>query len=109
MKYHSIHITTIKKAIDIDDCLLIVSHFTGISHTAMLGRTRKREFVEARFLFCALAKELTTSSLRKIGNKVNISHSNVIHAIKSVNEIRELKYRYSAMLAKDINLKTLTI
>lgn len=49
-------------------------------------RTRKREVVEARSLFCVILKQLQPrKTLHQIGEVLNVDHATVIHAIKMYN------------------------
>lgn len=49
-------------------------------------RTRKREVVEARSLFCSILKQLKPNkTLNKIGEELNLDHATVIHSLKMYN------------------------
>lgn len=54
--------------------------------------TRKRDFVQGRFLFMKLAKELNPRvSYSKIGQVLKKNHATVMHGIKTMDDIIKFK------------------
>jgi chromosomal replication initiation ATPase DnaA len=54
-------------------------------------RTRKTDYIYARSLYFKIAREHTAISFNKIGRKVNLNHSTVMHGINKVFPV-VLKY-----------------
>jgi chromosomal replication initiation ATPase DnaA len=58
----------------------------------ILGKSRKREFVQPRFVAMKLAKEYTKDSLVKIGNYFGgRDHTTTIHAIQTINDYIDIR------------------
>jgi chromosomal replication initiator protein len=72
-----------------------VSNKSGISEETLKSKTRIREVAEARQIYFKRASQITKLSLAAIGKFVNRDHATVIHGIKAVNNIRELRQKYS--------------
>ncbi len=71
--------------ITIDGILTAVAESTGISITEIVGDKRSRSIVESRHLAMYLARELTDSSLPKIGERIgNRDHTTVLHAVDKI-------------------------
>jgi chromosomal replication initiator protein len=74
--------------ITIDLILSVVADFTGVSATEITGDKRSRTIVEARHLAMYMARELTDSSLPKIGDRLGgRDHTTVIHAVDKINKL----------------------
>ena len=56
-------------------------------------KTRKRDIVEGRFLYAAIAKKCTNLSLEKIGNHIGKDHATIIHSLKVYNNVLKDKYK----------------
>lgn len=73
--------------------------------------TRKREYVEARFLYFKILKELTNMSLEAIGKQVGRDHSSVLYGIEQFNTwtktYSRLKTDYKAIMNKIINYEAI--
>jgi hypothetical protein len=80
---------------DLEIILQEVSWKSNISIKEITSKSRKREFVEARQIYCKRAKETTSKSLRAIGKLVNVDHATVLYAIKEVNNLKCLSDRYN--------------
>ena len=80
-----------------EEILRIVSEIEDVRMDALSSRTRKRDVVEARQIFCWLCKKHTKASLESIGTFVRRDHSTAIHSVKIVNNLmsvsRELRDR----------------
>lgn len=72
-----------------DSFLLQVSKETGISIQALKSKSRKREIAEARMFFTKLAFENTAFSLEYVGKIVNRDHATVLHARKTIDNLKE--------------------
>jgi chromosomal replication initiator protein len=74
--------------VTIDLILSIVAESTGISITEITGDKRSRQVVEARHLAMYLARELTDSSLPKIGDRIGgRDHTTVLHAVDKITKL----------------------
>jgi hypothetical protein len=62
-----------------------VSRRTGVTIEALIGRTRQREIVDARFVYFRRCRELSKASLAAIGLPVGRDHASVLHGIKEAN------------------------
>jgi chromosomal replication initiator protein len=91
--------------VTIDVILSAVAESTGISVTEITGDKRSRAIVEARHLAMYLARELTDSSLPKIGERIgNRDHTTVLHAVEKIaklmQEDREMYNRLQRLTSK---------
>lgn len=86
-----------------------VSYATGIPVEVLKAKTRKREIVEARQFYFKRAKLYTKSSLALIGSLVNKDHATVMHGIKTVNNIVQVKERYEEIFEGKCPEKSLRI
>lgn len=68
-------------------------------------KTRKREIVEARQFYFKEAKKQTNHSLAKIGAFVGKDHATVIHGIKTVNDVREVREKYEELFEGKIPIR----
>ncbi len=74
--------------ITVDLILSSVADATNISVTEITGDKRTRAVVEARHLAMYLARELTDSSLPKIGERMGgRDHTTVIHAVEKITKL----------------------
>lgn len=76
-----------------------VSKMTGISIEELKSKSRKREVVDARFVYFRRAKEKTKHSLAEIGKIVHRDHTTVQHGIKEANQTREVMRLYKKCFA----------
>jgi len=60
----------------------IVSEMCNVTVDEMLSRTRIREVVDARQLYCFIMREKFGFPLSKIGRSINRDHATAIHSIK---------------------------
>lgn len=83
--------STRKYVTDLKKILEDVSDKTGIAIETLKSDWRKREVVDARFLYYRLAKENTkNNSLTRIGSLVNRDHATVTSGLKQAYSVREL-------------------
>ena len=64
-----------------EEILEIISQECDVLLSDILTRSRKKEVVNARFIFCAVMKRHFTYSLKRIGAIVHRDHTSVIHAL----------------------------
>ena len=65
-----------------EDILEIISNESGIGVHEIVSRSRKKEIVNARFIFCSIMKDYYGCSLVYIGGLVGgRDHTSIIHAI----------------------------
>lgn len=72
----------------------------GVTVEDIMSRTRLREFVDARQLYCYIMREKFGLSLSKIGKTINRDHATAIHSVKThknkcdvMREYRDLTHR----------------
>ncbi len=76
--------------ITIDVILSAVADSTGVSVTEIIGDKRSRPVVESRHVAMYLARELTDSSLPKIGERFgNRDHTTVLHAVEKITKLMQ--------------------
>lgn len=80
--------------ITIDDVLDVVSEYTGVDKSSILGRSRYREVMRARHLFVYLAVEHTGRSVSELGRFCNKDHTTIIHSVKLVSDLIETNNDY---------------
>lgn len=78
----------------LDGILFQVSEKTGIPLSRLKNGDRKREVVDARFVYYRRAKEKTRHSLIEIGKLVHRDHATVLHGIKEAKQTREVDKLY---------------
>jgi chromosomal replication initiator protein len=91
--------------VTIDVILSAVAESTGVSVTEIIGDKRSRPVVDSRHVAMYLARELTDSSLPKIGERFgNRDHSTVIHAVEKITKLmredREMYNRVQRLTTK---------
>lgn len=65
-----------------EDILDIISNESGVGVNEIVSRSRKKEIVNARFIFCSIMKDHYNYSLVYIGELIGgRDHTSVIHAI----------------------------
>ena len=65
-----------------EDVLDIISNESGVGVNEIVSRSRKKEIVNARFIFCSIMKDHYNYSLVYIGELIGgRDHTSVIHAI----------------------------
>ena len=79
----------------LDEILTSVSKKTKVSEDDIKSKSRKREVVEARHIFCYLAKaSYKIFTLNDIGQTVSRDHSTVSSSIQNVQNIPSLNKKY---------------
>ncbi len=71
----------------------IENYINGALDIDIQEPTRKRDIVEGRFLYAAIAKKCTNLSLEKIGKHIGKDHATIIHSLKVYNAVLSKKYK----------------
>lgn len=97
------------KEVSMDYIQKVVCDYFNISAEVLNSSRRQRSIVQARQLVMYFAKEYTKSSLANIGNYCgNRDHATVLHALRTVNNLRETDKQFRAYfndLEKKIKMK----
>lgn len=80
--------------------LMRVCQKTGFSIQEICSKTRKRDIVDARFVYFRRSREKTGASLAVIGELVEKDHASVLHGIKEAQEKREVVTLYNKIYGK---------
>lgn len=60
----------------------------GVTVERIKSKSRRAEYVEARQVYCKLAKQITGAPFANIGAKLNgRDHTTIIHSIRHINDI----------------------
>ena len=85
-----------QSGVTIDDIILKVSSYCGMSPSDLIMRTRKREIVQARQLAMVFGRMLTKKSLSDIGHAIGEKdHTTVLHSAKKVADFLETDKAYA--------------
>jgi chromosomal replication initiator protein len=71
-----------------------VSQCCMITLEQLRSKTRKREIVEARQIYCKLAKKRTKYTLEQIGSAINKDHATVLHSVRTCNNLIETNINF---------------
>ena len=63
---------------------LLADMVTNITQFDIRLKTRRREYVEARYIYYKIAKDTYHYSLSRIGEEVNRDHATVMHGLRNV-------------------------
>jgi hypothetical protein len=73
-----------------------VSYHFDIPMSLLSGKCSKRNVVDARHVYCAVAKDLNPkSTFSAIGDPVRMEHSSVMSAIEQVRRVKEKHEKYN--------------
>lgn len=75
--------------------LIDVCMKTNVGIDQMRSKSRKREIVDARFVYMRRAREKTKASLFAIGKEVKRDHASVLHGISEANETLQVVELYN--------------
>lgn len=82
-----------------DEILEIIAEECCIKVSDIADRTRKREVINGRFIFCGIMKEHFGYSLKKIGEFVGgRDHTTVIHSIEKYHDRYQTEEHYRMMV-----------
>ncbi len=73
---------------DLDNIAKIICDYFRITIEELSGPSQKGTIMQARKIFCAIARRKTRRSLSKIGEFVNRDHCTVLGACRSIDELR---------------------
>ena len=82
-------ITSIKPPITLELIRLLCCLETKINQDAFLGKSRKREIVQARQLYYFFAKNRTNYTLAQIKAITNQHHATVMHGVNTINDLKQ--------------------
>ncbi len=74
---------------------IAIERILGISYTKMIEKTRRREVVEARQIYMTLMRKHTSSTLKEVGDKINLDHATVMHGIRVVKNYLEVDSKFA--------------
>lgn len=70
-----------------EEVMEVIAKECGVSTSDIVGRSRKREKVDARHIFCAILYQKFNYKLTKIGEIVDgRDHTTIIHAVSSYKD-----------------------
>ena len=82
-----------------DEILEIIAEECCIKVSDIANKTRKREVINGRFIFCGIMKEHFGYSLKKIGEFVGgREHTTVIHSIEKYHDRYQTEEHYRMMV-----------
>ena len=82
-----------------DEILEIIAEECCIKVSDIADRTRKREVINGRFIFCGIMKEHFGYSLKKIGEFVGgRDHTTVIHSIEKYHDRYQTEEHYRSLV-----------
>jgi len=93
----------------LSNILADVSTRINISTDAIKSRSRKREIVEARHIYCHRAYRLTKERVEDIGAFIGRDHSTVSTGISNVDNIPSLKAKYKECFGMDSIYKPIEV
>lgn len=67
----------------------VIEKVTGITEKEMIGKSRRREFVEARFIFFYCMRKYSKVTVKSIGNMLQKDHSSVVYGAKELEKLIE--------------------
>ena len=88
-----------EKIVSVQDIQEAVARYYHISLEDLKGKKRTKSIVEPRQIAMYLARELTNSSLPKLGTEFGKDHSTVLHAYDKINE----EYKLQGDVTKAVN------
>lgn len=74
---------------------------SGIMPHDVLSKTKKREVVIARQLFCYITIKYFNYTLKTVGNFLIRDHSTVIHSVNAYTDYLQLKYKNETAIYED--------
>lgn len=90
------------KVITYDKAFYFIEKVTGCTKQDLRSRARKREFVDARKLFCIIMRKEAKKSTTEIGYTLRKDHSTVVHATATGEDLltvdKAFKKQYNVLL-----------
>lgn len=68
----------------------VVARVMGVDPHTLAGRTRKRDVVTARQMFCYIMRQNTDLPLWKIALMLRRDHSSVVHSVQTMQGLLEV-------------------
>jgi len=82
-----------------EEILVIIAEECSINVSEIADKTRKREVVNGRFIFCGIMKEYFGYSLKKIGEFVGgRDHTTIIHSIEKYHDRYQTEEHYRSLV-----------
>ena len=78
-----------ERSITIDEIQQKVAEHYNVRTSELMSKRRERSIARPRQVAMYLAKALTTKSLPDIGRAFDRDHTTVIHAVKTIEDLRE--------------------
>ena len=89
--YYDIHICPEFHKVSIDVIMNKICKKFNIEEKILKAKTRNREIIIPRQLFCYFANKRTNCTLIEIGNRISKDHSTVISSINRINNMLQTK------------------
>jgi chromosomal replication initiator protein len=67
----------------------VIEKVTGITEEEMISKSRRRDFVEARFIFFYCMRKYSKVVLKSIGNMLQKDHSSVVYGARELEKLIE--------------------
>ena len=74
------------KSISLEWILEAVCLYMNVPKKAVMGRKKDRECVDARQIYCYIARKKTSKSLQRIGETIGKDHSTVLCSIRIIED-----------------------
>lgn len=82
-----------------DEILQIIAYECSVSVEEIVNKTRKKEVVNGRFIFCGIMKEYFGYSLKKIGEFVGgRDHTTIIHSVEKYHDRYQNEEHYRVLV-----------
>ena len=85
-------ITTMDMLNQAENIIDKVANYYKVQVKDIKGKSRKRQFVKARFIAMYLIKNSTTLTLSAIGDIVGRDHTTIIHSLQTIQNTLSLHY-----------------
>lgn len=86
------------------DILQAISEVSHVADADIIGRCRKREFIDSRVIYATFIRKGTSWSLMKIARHLNRNHATVIHAMKTFEALIQTDSRFKKKVNDVIQL-----
>lgn len=100
MLYYKIMKRGWKRQYNFEEIKKVTCEELKINPNAFSSKSRKRELVDARKIYCKIVRENLKGTSIAIGESINKDHSSVLHLVKSCNELIEIDKRFRGKYLK---------
>jgi len=69
-----------------EEILEIIADECGITVSQILTKSRKREVINGRFIFCGIMNDYFSYTLKRIGGVIGRDHTTIIHAVRKFRD-----------------------